>query len=304
MHILHTLVEVRSGNIKTVTVDDMISPDGGYTQAYADMSGKDYAEYRAVEMLSIDDSDVWECISSVYVEASTYLPKEQESSDTNESNFELEVLSIVSGNPRATKDNLRCTKAEAFNTYLSSIAKPTTIAATLSVESLHCLLPRSISKVNIHLTETHREKYTAVVVLLRGDRSWWCDDSKGVVNNYVLNNWTEYPSEYGYVPIDKLGVSVTPRHIDLELSNILCGTGMDTPHDDGRVLVSMNTPSLGGGSSEYFTCVKTYNTKADARADIKSTNSVNTHSITVKYSGRQRRYMALVKDAWVVLTVP
>lgn len=61
MKLEFTLKEIFSKKETTVTVDDMVSPTGGYTQAYIDRAGNEYAKYRATEMLN----GTWKFVSGV-----------------------------------------------------------------------------------------------------------------------------------------------------------------------------------------------------------------------------------------------
>jgi len=64
MKVQHILENDWTGQQHTVIVDDMVSPNGGYSQKYADRVGIEYAKYRAPEQL---EDDSYTCINSNYI---------------------------------------------------------------------------------------------------------------------------------------------------------------------------------------------------------------------------------------------
>lgn len=68
MRIQYTLKNNRTGQIKTPTVNDWSSPSNGWTQAYADRSGAEYAAGRAEEVLNTPShpNDTWTFIRAKY----------------------------------------------------------------------------------------------------------------------------------------------------------------------------------------------------------------------------------------------
>jgi len=64
MKIKHTLKNELNGKLSVVIVDDATSPRSGYTQAYADRAGKDYAANQAAGNLG---GSSWTHVESQYV---------------------------------------------------------------------------------------------------------------------------------------------------------------------------------------------------------------------------------------------
>lgn len=70
MKIKYVFKGIRIGKIVEITSDDGVSPNGGYTQSYADRVGKDYENGRAQELFG--DKDVWKWQKSEYVNRPGY----------------------------------------------------------------------------------------------------------------------------------------------------------------------------------------------------------------------------------------
>ena len=68
MKIQFTLRNNRTGQVKTPIVNDDCSPSSGWTQAYADRTGREYASDRAVEVLNSPSypNDTWTFLSAQY----------------------------------------------------------------------------------------------------------------------------------------------------------------------------------------------------------------------------------------------
>lgn len=60
MEITITLKEIFEGTIKTFTIFDIISPEGGYSENYLQRAAQDYADNRAVEQFG---GITWEVVS-------------------------------------------------------------------------------------------------------------------------------------------------------------------------------------------------------------------------------------------------
>lgn len=69
MKIQFTLLNNRTGQTKTPIVDDAPSPSNGWTQAYADRVGQEYAAERAREVLNAPSfpKDTWTFIHAQYL---------------------------------------------------------------------------------------------------------------------------------------------------------------------------------------------------------------------------------------------
>ncbi len=67
MKIQHTFKGMLTEEIRTITEDDVTSPNSGYTQQHADKSGKGYETGRAEELLG--DHDFWEWQHSEYIKS-------------------------------------------------------------------------------------------------------------------------------------------------------------------------------------------------------------------------------------------
>lgn len=68
MIIQFTLKNDRTNEVKTQTVDDSCSPSGGYNQAYAQRTGREYASGRAIEVMNspLHPLDTWTFMSAQY----------------------------------------------------------------------------------------------------------------------------------------------------------------------------------------------------------------------------------------------
>ena len=67
MKIKHTFKGDITGRIKSLIEDNCLSPNSGYTQAYAEREGKSYEGYRAKELFGDDWEDFWEWQQSEYI---------------------------------------------------------------------------------------------------------------------------------------------------------------------------------------------------------------------------------------------
>jgi hypothetical protein len=248
-------------------------------------------------MLSTNATDVWECASSVYVSESTGVPEEQDLCSTDEKhNYKLEVLAIVEGVHLTTIDEMYCTQAEAFNSYRGRVAKHSTIAAALTVESIAALLNQN--KFYVDFRKDFEGEHTYPVILLRGDRSWWCAEGHCKTEHYTLDNWSEIMSDYGYLTADKLCYGVYPRKVDAEISGLLQGHGQYLPINDGCVLMLWSDPSLGGGGKERCSLSKVYSSVSAFEED--NPHAMNITCVPITYTVRQLRYMQMIKAKWCV----
>ena len=63
MKITHTFKGMLTNEEKTITEDNAVSPTSGYTQRYAEESGKSYEKGRAEDLLGDHDFWIWESSS-------------------------------------------------------------------------------------------------------------------------------------------------------------------------------------------------------------------------------------------------